>query len=194
MFLSPFQNLFYNFAPKETTMRQTSLLLIVVALLAFGCQSVKVNKSLAEIDSLIVAELTDSAYQLVAAMSESDIDTPEDLAHFNLLRVQTAYLVNLPLASSDSILDRVIAYYEQHSDNEKLADAFYYHAIGAYKKGDSQQAILFYKKAELFANQSGSLRHLFKIAEGISFVNGRCANYDLQLKYAKQAWFISEFC
>ena len=168
-------------------MRRLTILISIIALLASSCQNRRPNKSLAEVDSLVVAELYDSAYHLVTTKLESANFTPEEQAHFDLLKVQTSILANKPLESSDSILDGVISYYNQHVNHERLADAYYYKAICAYKAKDPQQSIMLYKKAEVEAEQSGSLYQKFKIAEGISFVNGRCANYDYMLKYAKQA-------
>lgn len=168
-------------------MKQVGIFIVFVIMLAFGCQSKRVNKNLVEIDSLIVEELHDSAYNLVMTMDESDFHTPEDLAHFNLLRVQTAYIVNMPLESSDSILNEVLTYYNRHQDERGKADAFYYLAIDAYRKQDYQRSIMLYKKAEQSAKISGNLRQQYKIFEGISFVNGTSANYDIQLYYAKQA-------
>jgi hypothetical protein len=168
-------------------MRRLTILISIIALLASSCQNRRPNKSLAEVDSLVVAELYDSAYHLVTTKLESANFTPEEQAHYDLLKVQTSILANKPLESSDSILDGVISYYNQHVNHERLADAYYYKAICAYKAKDPQQSIMLYKKAELHAKQSGNLYQKFKIAEGISFVNGKCANYDFLLKYAKQA-------
>ena len=117
-------------------MRRTFCLISIVALLAFSCQTHRSNKSLAEVDSLVVAELYDSAYHLVNTKFEPSYFSPEEKAHYDLLKVQTAYLVNQPLATSDSILDGVIAYYEQHKNHEKLADAYYYKAHGLGSKHD----------------------------------------------------------
>lgn len=168
-------------------MRRLTILICIIALLASSCQNRRPNKSLAEVDSLVVAELYDSAYHLVTTKLESANFTPEEQAHYDLLKVQTSILANKPLESADSLLDGVISYYNQHVSHERLADAYYYKAIGAYKAKDPQQSIMLYKKAELHAKQSGNLYQQFKIAEGISFVNGKCANYDFLLKYAKQA-------
>ena len=187
-----FNSFFVSLQQKKLIMKQASIFFVFVIMLAFGCQSKRVNKKLVEIDSLIVAELHDSAYHLVKAMGESDFHTPEDLAHFNLLRVQTAYIVNRPLEMSDSILEEVLAYYNRHQNESGKADAFYYMAIGAYQKQDYQQSIILYKKAEQSAKISGNLRQLYKIFEGISFVNGKSANYDIQLYYAKQALGLAE--
>ena len=173
-------------------MKRTFCLISIVALLAFGCQTHSPNKSLAEVDSLVVAELYDSAYHMVNTMIEPSGLSPEEQAHCDLLRVQTSMLVNKPIESADSILNGVMSYYNQHVNHERLADAYYYKAICAYKAKDPQQSIMLYKKAELHANQSGSLYQQFKIGEGISFVNNRCANFDLQLEYAKKALELSK--
>ena len=173
-------------------MKRTFCLISIVALLAFGCQTHRSNKSLAEVDSLVVAELYDSAYHLVNTKFEPSYFSPEEKAHYDLLRVQTSMLVNKPIESADSLLDGVISYYNQHVSHERLADAYYYKAIGAYKAKDPQQSIMLYKKAELHAKQSGSLYQQFKIAEGISFVNSRCAKFDLQLEYTKEALRIAK--
>ena len=95
-------------------MRRLTILISIIALLASSCQNRRPNKSLAEVDSLVVAELYDSAYHLVTTKLESANFTPEEQAHYNLLKVQVSYLVNKPLASSDSILNEVISYYEKH--------------------------------------------------------------------------------
>lgn len=168
-------------------MKQISIFFVIVIFLAFGCQRTKVNKNLSVIDSLVFAEFNDSAFHLIMKMRESDFHTPEDLAHFYLLRVQTAYLVNQPLLSSDSLLDKVIAFYEQHHEKEKLIDAYYYRAIGTNSQRDYDKSIILYKKAEMLADISGNKRLQFKIAEGIAFVNGMCFNFDLQLRYAKRS-------
>ena len=172
-------------------MRRTFCLISIVAWLAFGCQTHRSNNSLVEVDSLVVAELYDSAYQTLMAIDERNISTDADRAHYNLLKVQTSLLTSQPV-SADSLLNGVIAYYEEHVDHEKLADAYYYKAICEYKKKDPQQSIVFYKKAEQQAKLSSNLYQQFKVAEGISFVNGRSANYDLQLSYAKRALELSQ--
>lgn len=168
-------------------MKRSCILIFIVALLAFGCQTHKSSKSLAEVDSLVVAELYDSAYHVVNTVIEPSELSPEEKAHYDLLRVQTAYLVNQPLATSDSILDGIISYYEQHVNHERLADAYYYKAHELGSKHDFKNSILLYKKAEQLAQHTGNIRQLFKIYEGITFVNRMCREYGFQLDYAKKA-------
>ena len=88
------------------------------------------------VDSLVAEELYDSAYNLVRSVDGERISNQKDLAHYNLLKVQTGYLTNNPFLNSDSILDLVISYYEQYPNKEKLSDAYYYKAVGANAKGN----------------------------------------------------------
>lgn len=168
-------------------MKKVELLFIFESLFFWGCQSDQIQMKLNKIDSLVVAEQFDSANYLLNNYKAVDINNKTDIAHYNLLKVQIAYLVNKPLVSSDSLISSVISFYEQHVDHEKLTDAYYYKALGACKKKDYQQSILLYKKAEQHAKVSNNMRQQYKVAEGISFVNGRSAKFDLQLAYAKEA-------
>lgn len=185
--------LFVYLQEKLKSCKNLPFLFLFGTLILLSCQNNKVNIELAVIDTLIVKEEYDSAYHLLNTYDSTAISNQIDIAHFNLLKVQTAYLVNSPLVSSDSLLSYVISYYAQHVDNQKLADAYYYRAIGAYKAKDYPNTIMFYKVAEQHARESGNIRQQYKIAEGISFVNGRCANYDLQLAYAKKALRLAKF-
>ena len=168
-------------------MKQIVLLLMGASLL-LGCQQGKISQQLSEVNDLVTAAKYDSAYQMVMALDEQSINSPEDKAHYALRKVQTSYVAGKPLASADSILDKVIAYYQQHKDIEKLADAYYYRAIVSYSNGDVRQTIQYYKNAEEYADQLGNLFQQYKVAEGITFVNRQCANYNLELDYAKKLW------
>jgi len=170
-------------------MKRTFFVLLVSLLLLSACSGGKGNEQLDKVDSLVTAEAFDSAYQTLMAIDKRDITTNADQAHYNLLKVRTSILIGKPLPT-DSLIDSAIAYYEKHVDHEKLADAYYYKAINL---KDFQQSILFYKEAEHHAKLSNNVRQQYKIAEGISFVNGRSAKYDLQLAYAKEALKLARF-
>ena len=166
-------------------MKQASLI-VLGFLMLLSCQTGSISKKLTEVDSLVFKEEYDSAYQMISSIDETTIKNQEDQAHYNLLKVQTGYLANKPAASPDSLLDEVIDYYQKHNNSEKLADAYYYKAVGYGMQKDFKQSIPYYKKAELLAEQSGDLYQQYKIAEGICFVNRQCANYSLELEYAKK--------
>lgn len=172
-------------------MKRTFFVLLVPLLLLSACSGGKGNEQLDKVDSLVTAEAFDSAYHTLMAIDKRDITTDADQAHYNLLKVQTSLLTSQPV-SADSLLNGVIAYYEEHIDHEKLADAYYYKAICEYKKKDPQQSIVFYKKAEQQADFSGNLKQKYKISEGITRVNGIFANYNLQLQYAKKTLELSK--
>ena len=174
------------FAGKIRIMRKIVLLLLGAALL-LGCQQGKISQQLSEVNELLVAELNDSAYQKINEIDESAICNPADKAYYTLLKVRSALLVGKPVVSADSLLDGVILYYKRCNDHDKLAEVYYYKAIANYYKKEFKSSISFLKEAELLSKQSNNLHQQYKIAEGISFVNGMCANYDLQLSYSKIA-------
>ena len=167
-------------------MRLSYFTAILLFLLFTGCDNKPISVQLAEVDSLVVAELNDSAYQLVKSLDEKTITNPEDRAHYNLLMTQTSILAGSPLPS-DSLLDVAIGYYQQTDNKEKLADAYYYKGINAYNAKDDLLSMTYFKKAEEMAEKGGTLRQRYKIAECISFVNNINGKYDLALNYAKQA-------
>ena len=167
-------------------MKQASLI-VVGFLMLLSCQTGSISKKLTEVDSLVFKEEYDSAYQMISSIDETTIKNQEDQAHYRLLKVQTGYLANKPAAFPDSLLDEVIDYYQKRNNSEKLADAYYYKAYCSFLNNDMKLSILFHKKAEESAKLSNNKRTQFKVYEGISFMNGKCANYALQLEYAKKA-------
>ena len=172
-------------------MRKIVLLLLGAALL-LGCQQGKISQQLSEVNELLVAELNDSAYQKINEIDESAICNPADKAYYTLLKVRSALLVGKHIASADSLLDGVIAYYEQNPDKEKLTDAYYYRAIESNIQKDYEQSIMYYKEAEKLAEQSNNICQQFKVVEGIAFVNAASSNFHLQLLYAKKALKLSQ--
>lgn len=121
------------------------VLLLLGAVLLLGCQQGKISQQLSEVNELLVAELNDSAYQKINEIDESAISNPADKAYYTLLKVRSALLVGKHIASSDSLLDGIIAYYEQNPDKEKLTDAYYYRAIESNIQKDYEQSIMYYK-------------------------------------------------
>ena len=156
-------------------------------LLMIGCQTRSISNKLAKVDSLVVKEEYDSAYWVLSSLEKATFKNQEDIAHYNLLKVQTGYLASKPVVSADSLLDNVIAYYQKHKNSDKLVDAYYYKAVGYSMIKEFKQSIHHYKQAEVLVEQSGNLYQQYKIAEGICYVNRQCANFHLELDYAKKA-------
>ena len=150
-----FQQLFVTLRSKK--MKQLTFVFYGILLL-MSCQAGSICNKLAEVDSLIVSEEYDSAYQTLLLLENTNIKNEDDIAHYNLLKVQTSYLVSKPLISADSLLNMVIDYYQKANNLEKLADAYYYKAYCSYLNKDMKLSILFHKKAEESAKLSRDCR------------------------------------
>ena len=167
-----------------------SWVLILLAMILFGCSSGQVSTRLAEIDSLVVREQYDSACVMLKDVAEASM-TAEEQAHYDLLATQLGYLTNQPL-SSDSLLDMAIIYYNKVENNQKLAEAYYYKSYRSEMNEDYPQAIKYSKEAERLAMGINDTRLQFKITESLAYLNGLCENNLLQLQYAKKALHLSQ--
>ena len=67
---------------------RTFFAFMVPLLLLSACGGGRGNEQLARVDSLVIAEAYDSAYQTLMAIDERDITTDADRAHYNLLTLQ----------------------------------------------------------------------------------------------------------
>lgn len=171
-------------------MKRKIIHLFVLLLLLTACNGIQVSERLNQIDSLVVWEQYDSASVLLKDVAESSM-TDEEHAHYYLLTTQLGYLTN-QIPSSDSLLDLAIKYYNKVGNNQKLADAYVYKSYRSRINQDFPQAIIFGKKAEQLAMNTGDVRLQFKIVENLSFLNGLCENEQLQLQYAKEALSLAQ--
>ena len=167
-----------------------SWVLILLAMILFGCSSGQVSTRLAEIDSLVVREQYDSACVMLKDVAEASM-TAEEQAHYYLLATQLGYLTNEPLPS-DSLLDLAIAYYNKVGNHQKLADAYYYKSYRSELNNDYPQAIIYGKEAERLAMKTNDDHLKYKIIESLAYLNGFCDNNQLQLQYGKKALAIAQ--
>ena len=173
-------------------MRRLTILISIIALLASSCQNRRPNKSLAEVDSLVVAELYDSAYQVLQTINQEDISDQEDRARYNLLTARITLLLRKTMPC-DSLLDEALAYYQQHENKEILTDIYYYKAVSYRDHNENQQAALYFKKAEQLANQTGNIAQQYKICEALCFFNVKTNNnYDLAIDYARKTLSLAQ--
>lgn len=171
-------------------MKNTIYLLLLLLAMA-GCNQKSMTEQMAEIDSLVVQELYDSAYACVLRIDQPKLASPEDSAHYYLLLVQTGILTHHPYKAAmlDSL---VIPYYDKAENHEKLADAYYYKAYEIRNQGYFPEAILWFKKAEEQASLTDKPRLQYKMAENLSYINGLVGNHTLQYDYALQALTIAK--
>ena len=157
---------------------------------ATACSNRAVKDKLVMIDSLVVQELYDSAYSVLAEIDTTLLNDQDSKAHYYLLRKHLGYLT-LHRDCTNTLDSIVIPYYTSTDNKEKLAEAYYYKAYGEITSGNTKEAIIDYKRAEELANQTEDPRLQYKVYEVLSVVNERTGNYNLSLDYAKKALKLS---
>ena len=158
--------------------RMGAIILFISMFFAAACsKKSEAYRQLEHIDSVLFANFPDSAKSLLRGIAP---ETEADSAYYNILKTQTNYL----LYSTDydfRDIDFSIKYYQKHYNAQKLSNAYYYMAITSYTKGNIKESILNYKKAEEMADKTMNKHDQYKIAEGLSFINGITSNSDLQI-------------
>ncbi len=129
------------------------ILLMVTALVAVvtGCRDeVRYDARLTAADSLLTTA-PDSALALVETLTRDSLTTDGDRAYRDLLLTQARYKCYIT-ATSDSDINRALAYYRAHSgEQEKLTRAYIYKGAVMEELGLPDSAMLYYKHAEATA-------------------------------------------
>ena len=125
-------------------------ILLLVALVT-GCgRAPRYDSRLAAADSLLRSD-PDSALSIIQAVTPDSLATLGDRAYCDLLLTQTRYKCYIT-ATSDSDINRALAYYQQHSrEREKLTRAYIYKGAVMEELGHPDSAMLYYKQAEATA-------------------------------------------
>ena len=124
-------------------------LTLVTALI--GCNgSHRYDSRLMAADSLMQVD-PDSALALVMAVSPDSLTGEGDRAYRDLLLTQARYKCYI-VATSDSDINRALAYYRTHSsEREKLTRAYIYKGAVMEELGHPDSAMFYYKHAETTA-------------------------------------------
>ena len=102
-------------------------------------------------DSLM-RDRPDSALRLLEALPHDSLVTEHDRAYRDLLLTQARYKANVT-ATSDSAINRAVAYYRAHpKEHEKLTRAYIYKGAVMSELGFSDSAMLYFKQAESVAS------------------------------------------
>ena len=129
-------------------------ILVIMALLVAlvtGCGGMhRYDARLAAADSLM-HDVPDSALALVQAVDPASLTREGDRAYRDLLLTQARYRCYIT-ATSDSDINRALAYYRHHdSEREKLTRAYIYKGAVMEELGHPDSAMLYYKDAETTA-------------------------------------------
>lgn len=136
-------------------MKRTFLFVLLSVLLAGGCTSFHVHKTLQDIESYI-AERPDSALSVLDSMNRSHLKSECLRAHHALLHAM-ALDKNYIDVSDDSLAKVALSYYSRKGLEKKEARARYYLGLSYYYALDYNKAILEFTKAEAVAEKSDSL-------------------------------------
>ena len=145
--------------------------LSLVAMVA-GCGGAhRYDSRLVLADSLMQAN-PDSALALVQAVDADSLSTEGDRAYRDLLLTQARYKCYIT-ATSDSAINRALAYYRHHKgEREKLTRAYIYKGAVMEELGYLDSAMLYYKTAESVADTADYFNQGFcnlRIAELYQF-------------------------
>ena len=123
----------------------TMLLLVAVVT---GChRAPRYDSRLVAADSLM-HDYPDSALAIIDAVSLDSLATEADHAYRDLLITQARYKCYI-VATTDSDINRALAYYQRHSgEREKLTRAYIYKGAVMEELGHPDSAMLYYKHAE----------------------------------------------
>ncbi len=126
--------------------------LVLVAVVT-GCGGMhRYDARLAAADSLM-HDVPDSALALVQAVDPASLTREGDRAYRDLLLTQARYRCYIT-ATSDSDINRALAYYRHHdSEREKLTRAYIYKGAVMEELGHPDSAMLYYKQAEAIADE-----------------------------------------
>ena len=128
------------------------VMLVVLVAVVTGCsRAPHYDSRLVAADSLM-RTLPDSTLALVEAVSPDSLSSEGDRAYHDLLLTQARYRCNI-IATSDSDINRALAYYRSHpADREKLTRAYLYKGAVMEELDYIDSAMLFFKQAQATAD------------------------------------------
>ena len=124
------------------------VMMAVLGAVTSGCGGThRYDSRLAAVDSLM-HDYPDSALAVLTAIDTVSLTTGGDRAYRDLLLTQARYKAYIT-ATSDSTINRALAYYRLHpKEREKLTRAFIYKGAVMEELGHPDSAMIYYKQAE----------------------------------------------
>ena len=165
-------------------------LLLLATVFMMGCKGGGVTGQLEQIDTLLVHDKVDSALFILENIPMETIHNKTDSAYYYLLMTEVKYRKWIPI-ESDSAINFCINYYEDYTDNEKLARSYYYKGVAFLSFHNTPQTIILLKQAEEKANKTNNNLVKHKIVEKLAFYNGESHENHLAIEYAKKALSIA---
>ena len=169
-------------------MKLTVYTTFLFVFLFIGCnQQQMVYSELVEIDQLLIAEQTDSAFKKLAMIDVRKLN--EDLsAYYYLLETQCQYKLYMPI-HSDSIINRAETYYRKTDDKEKLARSLFYRSGVLSDIGKKAEALQCLKQAEVLVQNLSEDYLSHNVYYQLASLNSYYQEYQLALDNIKRAMF-----
>ena len=154
------------------------ILLTIFLFLLTGCEQ-KSMQMMKEADAMIERMENDSARKIL-----NDIDTAgmneREHAYYNLLQTIVSFRKYEPI-KNDSVISRVVRYYEKHGTKDEVARAYMYKGEIVGELYSDNKGLSYIKKAEKLADSKNMKRD---IAIQITIYNICLNNFDTAKEYA----------
>ena len=141
-------------------------------------------KKLKQIDALLYEESDSIAYSLLNSIETEELNTPEKVNYYNLLKTGLRYRMG-DRKQTDSLINTCIKFYEKIGDSEKLALSYYYRAL-VNNHSHNDTVFLDLKQAETLSESIQNYGLMAKIYSAITNVVGRSEEFQLALKYSEK--------
>ena len=137
------------------------------------------------VDTLLVHEKFDSAYNCLKKVNAKKIDRVEDKVYYILLYSQTCCSLYKDLP--DTVLDFCIDYYSKTKDDFRLMKSYYYKAMLLSDHNEKEKSVFLLKKAERLVTKFNSALWHFNVCQCLAEANKREGLLDKAMYYEKQA-------
>ena len=141
-------------------------------------------KKLEQVDALLYEESDSIAYSLLNSIETEELNTPEKVNYYNLLKTGLRYRMG-DRKQTDSLINTCIKFYEKIGDSEKLALSYYYRAL-VNNHSHNDTVFLDLKQAETLSESIQNYGLMAKIYSAITNVVGRSEEFQLALKYSEK--------
>lgn len=159
--------------------------ILVVAYCLLGCFAGKDHSHIMVTADKMIENHPDSALRLMRSIDTLDVRMSDDnRAFYYLLLTQAQYKCHKPLTVAN-LIDFSIAHYKSEGDDELLARACYYRAMGYYESQHYPEALPLLKEGEAIATNLHNEELLSKFYESLVVVNRENGTYPLMLRYAR---------
>lgn len=156
------------------------------SLLICACNNNTTVSQLKEVDSLISKDMDDSASITFRSINPKSISDGEQRAYYNLLNVQLRFR-NGEIIPNDSLIDYSVDYYHSNANEQQLAKAYYFKGRMAYKRNETEKALVCLKKSEDLSVKTNNHLLTSRIYLILSQICTNGGESNMALEYSKKA-------